>query len=109
MYMYNMLFASSEPRERTYITFPDSCKSFASVCAVIIILQFCNFHTVCMDNDLRIVNGTIDREGRLEICVSGSYLSVCDDLWDMADAEVACRQLQYSTDGEVLSLFMYVL
>lgn len=72
------------------------------VCAIIMIHFY--HSVVCTENDLRIVNGTIDREGRLEICVSGSYLSVCDDLWDMADAVVACRQLKYSTDGEVLSL-----
>ena len=48
---------------------------------------------------MRLVGGTWDHEGRIEICSSGVWSTVCDDFWGFLDAQVVCRQLGYLTAG----------
>jgi len=43
--------------------------------------------------------------GRIEICMGGRYGTICDDLWDMRDASVACRQLGFSPNGILILFF----
>jgi hypothetical protein len=59
----------------------------------------------CSDGDLRLAGGSMQNEGRVEICINKAWGSVCSgssiNYWDVADARVVCRQLGFQELGEI--------
>ena len=49
---------------------------------------------------VRLVGGNWSGEGRVEIYYNGAWGTVCDDDWDINDAQVVCRSLDYSNASD---------
>ena len=54
---------------------------------------------MCTDGSIRLVNGIIENEGRVEVCMDGVWGTICDQGWDKTDAHVVCTQMGHPELG----------
>ena len=47
----------------------------------------------CTERALRLVGGSTDREGRVEVCVDGRWGTVCGERWGDTEAGLVCARL----------------
>ena len=52
-------------------------------------------HEECQDGELRLVNGTREGRGTVEICSNGKFGTVCGSGWTAENTYVACKQAGY--------------
>ena len=58
---------------------------------------------------MRLASRPLPSAGRVEICISGVWGTVCDYGWDNNEARVVCRQLGYSTNTGIVELLLNLL
>ena len=57
------------------------------------------FLPACDDGDVRLVNGSSDAEGTVEVCLGGLWGLVTESGWGVNDAKVTCKQLGFLVEG----------
>ena len=69
--------------------------------------MYYNINLGCHEGDVRLLDGSTELEGRVELCRYNQWGIVCDYGWDANDARVVCRQLGFSVAGMIKD-FMHV-
>ena len=69
--------------------FHDNVYTYVAICSFILT------DTQAVPLDLRLVGGSSELEGRLEILFFGIWGTICDDFFDITNANVACRRLGF--------------
>ena len=59
---------------------------------------------ICENGQVRLSGGSTEPEGRVEICYSETWGTICDNSWSTNDANVVCGQLGYLRRGKLLNV-----
>ena len=75
-----------------------------SVSVLIISLVVIEQNETCTSGSVKLVNGQTQYEGRVELCYDETWGAICPSYtWDIREATVICRQLNFTTIGKYTS------
>ena len=60
---------------------------------------------ICSDGDVRLVGGSNDLEGRVEVCINNAWGTVCSNGFDESDAKVVCAGVNGT--GDTINTCLY--
>ena len=60
---------------------------------------FVYFVVKCKHGDIRLAGTSYSTIGRVEVCLNGTWGTICSNSFDDKDASVVCKQLGYSPYG----------
>ena len=69
------------------------------VCYIYAIILASVAQSDCTAGSVRLLNGSTNNEGRLEVCVNNEWGTVCATSWDRRKTTNVCKQLGYSEIG----------
>ena len=56
-------------------------------------------NTSCQTGKVRLEDGSVLSEGRVELCHNGVWGTICDDLWDDREARVVCKLAGFGAES----------
>ena len=100
---YNNYYYYSHSCTRT-CSHPKAIRCYSKCVCVIVLTSCClTGGNSCTDGDVRLVDGSLDQEGRVEVCVNGVWGSVCGHGWSSSDGRVVCKQLGYPDSSMIIN------
>ena len=63
--------------------------------------------STCTYGDVRLVDGSNQYEGRVEVCINDQWGTVCDISWGTSDATTVCKQLGYAYTSSMFDKCIY--
>ncbi|XP_003383610.2 PREDICTED: tyrosine-protein kinase receptor UFO-like isoform X2 [Amphimedon queenslandica] len=74
---------------------------------LLLVLSLISFHLAqcCRYGEVRLADGRVETEGRVEICIGDSWGTVCDDRFTNINAAVVCRQIGYTTNFTPVTVY----
>ncbi len=61
----------------------------------------------CEEGAVRLVNGSISQQGRIEVCHNNIWGSICGTGFNYTDAYVVCKELDLGVSGQYSILLNY--
>ena len=53
----------------------------------------------CTGGAVRLIDGVLEHEGRVEVCINGVWGSICGNGWNAIDGYVLCKELGFDDSG----------
>lgn len=55
---------------------------------------------ICEHGDVRLTGSSYTTVGQIEVCINGSWGTICSDNWRDVDASVVCKYLGFTPHGK---------